>query len=99
MTTLVWEVPEGSDFWPCPEGCGGPTEDAAGGPCKRCWARAGNGRSCGCELCQSGEAHYDARCPTCDQVVPVARGIYATHWADPYDLRSRWCSNSGMEAS
>ncbi len=39
MTTLMWEVPEGSDFWPCPEGCGGATEDEAGGPCKRCWAK------------------------------------------------------------
>lgn len=25
------------NYWPCPEGCGGPTEDPYGGPCKQCW--------------------------------------------------------------
>jgi hypothetical protein len=25
------------DAWPCPEGCGGLTEDPYGGPCKTCW--------------------------------------------------------------
>lgn len=35
--SLEWEVPENSDFWPCPEGCGGGTEDEAGGPCRACW--------------------------------------------------------------
>ena len=39
MPTLIFEVPEDSDFWPCPNGCGGATEDEAGGPCKRCWDR------------------------------------------------------------
>lgn len=37
MPVLTWEFPADSDAWPCPEGCGGLTEDAAGGPCKRCW--------------------------------------------------------------
>lgn len=55
--------------------------------------------SCGCELCQSGEGHYEARCPTCEQIITVARGRYVEHWADPSDLRSRWCASSGMEAS
>ncbi|MGW6502948.1 hypothetical protein [Nonomuraea angiospora] len=25
------------DPYPCPQGCGGFTEDPAGGPCKACW--------------------------------------------------------------
>ena len=37
MTTLEWIVPEDSDFWPCPMGCGGGTDDEGGGPCRNCW--------------------------------------------------------------
>jgi hypothetical protein len=36
MATLIIETTD-PDFWPCPEGCGGATEDEAGGPCRRCW--------------------------------------------------------------
>lgn len=38
MMTLIIETTD-PDFWPCPEGCGGATDDAAGGPCSRCWDR------------------------------------------------------------
>jgi len=39
MATTVWEFPTDHDGpWPCPQGCGGLTEDEAGGPCQRCWA-------------------------------------------------------------
>jgi hypothetical protein len=34
---LEWEFPEHSEAWPCPEACGGLTEDPYGGPCKACW--------------------------------------------------------------
>lgn len=37
MPTLVFELPEGSPD-PCPNACGGLTEDPYGGPCKACWA-------------------------------------------------------------
>jgi hypothetical protein len=37
MPTLVFELPEGSPD-PCPNACGGITEDPYGGPCKACWA-------------------------------------------------------------
>lgn len=37
MSTFEWMFPADSDAWPCPEGCGGLTEDEAGGPCKACW--------------------------------------------------------------
>ena len=37
MTTLEFLLPEGSPD-PCPNACGRLTEDAAGGPCKACWA-------------------------------------------------------------
>ena len=37
MAVYVIEVPTDSDAWPCPEACGGMTEDEAGGPCRRCW--------------------------------------------------------------
>lgn len=36
MAILIFETTD-PDFWPCPEGCGGATEDAGGGPCQRCW--------------------------------------------------------------
>lgn len=44
MATLVWETTD-PDFWPCPEGCGGATEDEAGGPCRRCWEKVDDGSS------------------------------------------------------
>lgn len=37
MPEMTWEFPAGSDAWPCPEACGGLTEDEAGGPCRKCW--------------------------------------------------------------
>jgi hypothetical protein len=37
MAIYTWDLPADSDAWPCPEACGGLTEDPAGGPCKRCW--------------------------------------------------------------
>lgn len=42
----------------CPQGCGGMTEDAAGGPCKACWSTVGRGNGvladydrCNCAGC------------------------------------------------
>lgn len=36
MSTIVWEnLPDGAQ--PCPQGCGGLTEDPYGGPCRACW--------------------------------------------------------------
>lgn len=36
MSTIVWEnLPDGVQ--PCPQGCGGLTEDPYGGPCRACW--------------------------------------------------------------
>lgn len=40
MPTLEFVLPEGSPD-PCPNACGGLTEDEAGGPCKACWAKVG----------------------------------------------------------
>ena len=37
MPTPDFELPEGSPD-PCPNACGGLTEDPYGGPCKACWA-------------------------------------------------------------
>lgn len=37
MSTLEFVLPEGSPD-PCPNACGGLTEDPYGGPCKACWA-------------------------------------------------------------
>lgn len=37
MAILEFELPEGSPD-PCPNACGGLTEDPYGGPCKACWA-------------------------------------------------------------
>lgn len=34
-----WIVPADVDITPCPEGCGGLTEDPYGGPCAACWRR------------------------------------------------------------
>lgn len=53
--TLTWEFPADSDAWPCPEGCGGLTEDPAGGPCKRCWDQV-PGPNCICGPDSTGEA-------------------------------------------
>jgi len=41
MAILIIETTD-PDFWPCPEGCGGATEDEAGGPCRRCWDKVDN---------------------------------------------------------
>jgi len=38
MAILEFVLPEGSND-PCPNACGGLTEDEAGGPCKACWAK------------------------------------------------------------
>jgi len=38
MAILIIETTD-PDFWPCPEGCGGATEDPYGGPCRRCWGK------------------------------------------------------------
>jgi hypothetical protein len=38
MAIYEFVLPEGSPD-PCPMACGGLTEDAAGGPCKACWAK------------------------------------------------------------
>jgi hypothetical protein len=40
MPTLEFVLPEGSPD-PCPNACGGLTEDPYGGPCKACWAQVG----------------------------------------------------------
>jgi len=40
MAILRFELPEGSPD-PCPNACGGLTEDPYGGPCEACWARVG----------------------------------------------------------
>ena len=37
MTIHEYILPEDSDLTPCPMGCGGFTEDVAGGPCNKCW--------------------------------------------------------------
>lgn len=38
MTTYTYETDdEGDDVEPCPMGCGGLTDDPAGGPCESCW--------------------------------------------------------------
>lgn len=37
MTVYEWEFPADSDAWPCPEACGGLTDDPYGGPCSDCW--------------------------------------------------------------
>jgi hypothetical protein len=37
--TMEWIVPADVDITPCPEGCGGLTEDPYGGPCSACWRR------------------------------------------------------------
>jgi hypothetical protein len=37
--TFEWVVPADVDITPCPEGCGGLTEDPYGGPCAACWRR------------------------------------------------------------
>jgi hypothetical protein len=44
VTVASWsaDVPEGVDFAWCPNGCGRPTDDPYGGPCKKCWDRIGN---------------------------------------------------------
>lgn len=42
MTTLEFVLPEGSPD-PCPNACGGLTEDPYGGPCKACWAKVTRG--------------------------------------------------------
>ncbi len=39
MPIIEFEVPEDHDLWPCPEACGGFTEDPYGGPCRACWRR------------------------------------------------------------
>jgi hypothetical protein len=39
---IVWDnLPE--DAWPCPNACGGLTNDAAGGPCSACWDKIAPG--------------------------------------------------------
>lgn len=40
--TFEFVLPEGSND-PCPNACGGLTEDPYGGPCKSCWANTGKG--------------------------------------------------------
>lgn len=41
MAIYEWILPADSEAWPCPEACGGMTEDEAGGPCKSCWDKVG----------------------------------------------------------
>ena len=60
MPTLVFELPEGSPD-PCPNACGGLTEDPYGGPCKACWAKTDfracvycGDRTCASECEESG---------------------------------------------
>lgn len=43
MSTLVIETTD-PDYWPCPQACGGPTEDPYGGPCSACWRTLTVGR-------------------------------------------------------
>lgn len=38
MPTYEWTVPADVDIDPCPQGCGGLTDDPYGGPCSSCWA-------------------------------------------------------------
>jgi hypothetical protein len=38
VAILEFVLPEGSPD-PCPNACGGLTEDPYGGPCKACWAK------------------------------------------------------------
>jgi hypothetical protein len=37
MAIFTWDLPPDSDLTPCPQGCGGLTDDPYGGPCTRCW--------------------------------------------------------------
>lgn len=58
MSTLEFVLPEGSPD-PCPNACGGLTEDPYGGPCKACWAATSWPRS---------DEPDDDACPTCDSM-------------------------------
>jgi len=42
VSTLEFVLPEGSPD-PCPNACGGLTEDPYGGPCKACWSKVTRG--------------------------------------------------------
>lgn len=57
MAILEFLLPEDSPD-PCPMACGGLTEDAAGGPCKACWAKTDrhNVETCWCDDCDEARA-------------------------------------------
>lgn len=60
MPTLEFVLPEGSPD-PCPNACGGLTEDPYGGPCKACWAKVGRGDDDGhCVHCGEADCDGDA---------------------------------------
>lgn len=65
MATLEFVLPEGSPD-PCPNACGGLTEDPYGGPCKACWRQVGRGADpreeeffCGNPDCSCGDEPDD----------------------------------------
>lgn len=39
MSKREYILPKDCEVSPCPMGCGGMTDDPAGGPCKACWAK------------------------------------------------------------
>jgi hypothetical protein len=62
VSTYVVETTD-PDYWPCPEGMDGhPTDDAAGGPCKACWAKVPKPGDEGCTD-PPGYQCSDAGCP------------------------------------
>ena len=60
MPTLEFVLPEGSPD-PCPNACGGLTEDPHGGPCRACWAKVKREND-ECEYCGWDDCEGD-----CDQ--------------------------------
>lgn len=68
MSTLEFVLPEGSND-PCPNACGGLTEDPYGGPCKACWAKVRRPYEDDAEALPADEHHYDVSCddrPYCE---------------------------------
>lgn len=59
MSTLEFVLPEGSPD-PCPNACGGLTEDPYGGPCKACWSKVGRDDD-ECEDCGWADCEGDCQ--------------------------------------
>lgn len=70
MPTLEFVLPEGSPD-PCPNACGGLTEDPYGGPCKTCWRKVGRDgeeevcEDCGWAGCEGGCLDDEHVCKGC----------------------------------